>query len=72
MEKEFEKVISVGDYVIGVIWDEDENAYYIVDSEDGRLIGSNDYIEIMEKFQECVCEILNDYFADVYVEEVVS
>ena len=72
MEKEFEKVISVGDYVIGVIWDDDEKAYYIIDSENGRLFGSDDYMEIMDEYQEEVCDVLNEYFRDVYEEEVVS
>ena len=71
MDYEFEKVVAIGDYTIGVIYDEDDNAYYIVDDEIGRIFGSNDYFETIERFQLIVCEELNDYFADVYEDEDV-
>ena len=67
---EFMKVITVGTYTVGVVYEDD--MYVVVDNFKGQLSKFERYVDAIEEMQIHVCDKLNDYFEDVYEDKLVS
>ena len=68
----FKKIITVGTHTVGVVFDEDEQMYVVIDNMTGEKAKFDTYPLAIEEMQQIVCDVLNEYFDDVYEDNLVS
>ena len=69
---DFKKIITVGNHTVGIVFDEDEQAYVVIDNMTGERAKFDTYPLAVEEMQILVCDMLNEYFDDVFEDVLVS
>lgn len=68
----WKKIVTVGAHSIGVMFDEENQEYVLVDNYVGERKRYMTYPAAIDDMQVVVCELLNSYFADIYEQNLLN